>query len=311
MTSTSELRWRDHGVGRGRELKRSFSNILGRFVARHYLEGREKLLDLVPIDGDQFKLGRLIVRRKTGHTGDLPDWIGCTASELVIGEAKGSHDRSNWALKAAPHVNKPAVIEKATAQVERVEIVPAAGPSASFAFKGWSVGSRWATKENGLDPWLMAVDPTQGEEPLPPDDFESARRAILNYSNFLMLRTMGFVTPSDSFGTDVRIEQFYSRDALFPVRLGTGEAMPVSLHAIAGPFGFLPIRDRRDFRFVRIARRFTGQVALISLSEDRLTGAITRSETQRRGGISIERNGVTLTLISRETDLDIAEQESP
>ena len=117
---------------------------------------------------------------------------------------------------------------------------------------------------------------------------------------------MGFVTSSDSFGTDVRIEQFYSSDALFPVRLSTGETLSVSLHAIAGPFGFLPIRNRRDFRFVRIARRFAGQVALISLSEDRLTGAITGSETRRRGG-SVERNGVAFTLISRESDLDIAD----
>lgn len=307
LTSEPQLRWHDQGMGRGRELKRSFSNILGRFLARHYLECHEGVIELVPIEGNNYKFGEFVVRRKIGRPGDLPDWVGCTGNGLVIAEAKGSHDTTDWGKKARRVPKKPSVIQNAMAQVERVEIVAPDNSSRSIVFKGWSIGARWATVKNGLDPWLMAIDPKQGKDSLAPKEFEDVKRAILKHSNLLMLRSMGFMPPSYDEESESATEPYYSRSAFFAVR-GTGELeIPRSLHAVAGPFGFLPIKSQGNFRyFVGIARRYTGQFALISLSEDRLNGKIKSSEAIRRGGKRLERNGFTLTFIDRDTSLKIA-----
>lgn len=101
VPGTTELIWRDSGPGKGRELKRSFSNILGRFFARAYLETNEGVSELISIEGKKTSIcnARFRVQRIRGETGDMPDWIGWTGSGFVVAEAKGSHANGNWSHK--------------------------------------------------------------------------------------------------------------------------------------------------------------------------------------------------------------------
>ena len=85
----------------------------------------------------------------------------------------------------------PLRLKKAQEQVARVQI-DLYGHALDIEFKGWAAVSRWATEENGLDPWLAAIDPKQGSEPADPERFRSSaterQREILER----MLATFGF-----------------------------------------------------------------------------------------------------------------------
>jgi len=302
LSSSSKLIWRDDGLGQGRELKRSFSNILGRFIARHYLESNEGILELIPIEGNHMKLGKLTVKRKDGLEGDMPDWFGCSNTDLVVAEAKGSHDKADWGKKAKVNKAKPATLQKAQEQIDRVEILQSASRTASpIVFKGWTVGSRWGTETNNLEPWLMAIDPKQGEEPLGPQEFEEAQQAIVRHSNFLMLKSMGFSFADEMETDDFPLEQYLTADRTFPIDSGDGAPLPEGFHAIAGPFGLMPLNSRRDIWFLRLAQRLPAQTALLSISRKRLEGNANSTETERRGNLGVARNGFSLRIIDRET----------
>ena len=90
----NDLVWKGSGPSKGRELKRAFSNILGRYFARAYLETHEGVSELLSIEGKIMSIcnDRFRVRRVPAMKGNMPDWIGWTSNGFVIAEAKGSHD---------------------------------------------------------------------------------------------------------------------------------------------------------------------------------------------------------------------------
>jgi len=95
----------------------------------------------------------IVLQRRTGFPGDLPDWVGWDDhhDRLVVAEAKGSHDRGNW-----NGMTPPPPIRTALDQLERVEIVDATGP---IHFKTWAVACRWGTVANGVVPTIVTCDP--------------------------------------------------------------------------------------------------------------------------------------------------------
>lgn len=97
LTAKQDLTWKGSGPGIGRELRRSYSNIHGRIFARAYLEKSEGVVRLVPIEGNYFSFaGTIEVRLRDGQKGDMPDWLGCDSSGIVVAEAKGTHAKGNW-----------------------------------------------------------------------------------------------------------------------------------------------------------------------------------------------------------------------
>lgn len=149
---TTDLRWAATGPGTNAEIKRAYSALMGRFFGRATLRRDHGCRWLRQVsDGLELCPG-VHLRRRTGHSGDLPDWVGWDDFHgcWVVAEAKGSHDRGDWVD------GDPPPLQRALAQLDRVEIVDAAGP---IAFKTWAVACRWGTEANGLSPVIVTCDP--------------------------------------------------------------------------------------------------------------------------------------------------------
>lgn len=149
---TTELRWLATGPGANAEIKRAYSALMGRFFGRGTLRRDHGCRWLRQVSEGLELAPDVYLRRKAGHTGDLPDWVGWDdfQSCWVVAEAKGSNDKSNWI------VGNPSPIRTALRQLARVEIVDSSGP---IAFKTWAVAARWGTEENGLPPVIITCDP--------------------------------------------------------------------------------------------------------------------------------------------------------
>jgi hypothetical protein len=163
------LVWRDKGLGRGTEMRRSFSGLLGRFFARAYLELHHDFVWFPAIDGDKFHLSPnwRVSRKSRSHT-EMSDWICAHAGELAIGEAKGSHQKGN-----ATRGGTPGPINTADGQIRGVRVQKRVRHRfrttwQSKRVKGWAVMSRWGLANPQRDPFLYALDPeTEGEMPTP------------------------------------------------------------------------------------------------------------------------------------------------
>jgi len=148
----TELRWLASGPGTNAEIKRAYSALMGRFFGRGTLRRDHGCRWLRQVtEGLELAPG-VYLRRKAGHTGDLPDWVGWDDFQncWIVAEAKGSHDKSDWID------GHPSPIKTALRQLARVEIVDSSGP---IAFKTWAVAARWGTEENGLPPVIITCDP--------------------------------------------------------------------------------------------------------------------------------------------------------
>lgn len=166
--------WRGNGPGRGTEMRRSFSGLFGRFFARAYLHTHHDFVWFAAIDGDNFHLSpNWRVKRKSGSNTEMPDWICGRPGQLVIGEAKGSHQIGN-----ATRGGLPGPVKTADGQIRgvRVEKLIRVGSRTFWRprrMKGWAVMSRWGVAQPARDPYLYALDPeTEGMEPSPQETEE-------------------------------------------------------------------------------------------------------------------------------------------
>ena len=192
LTSNSLLTWQGRGPGMGRELRRSYSNIHGRIFARSYLEKFEKVQGLLPIEGNDFQFGHdAVVHLREDENGDMPDWIGWSATNYIVAEAKGTYDSRNWERAFWDGYAFPQCLQKAQEQVARVQI-DLYDYAIDVGFKGWAVASRWATEDNGLKPWLAAINPKLGSEPVDPERFRSTAAKMQREFLERMIATFGF-----------------------------------------------------------------------------------------------------------------------
>lgn len=303
VPSLPKLIWQERGLGVGRELRRSYSNILGRFLARCYLETVEGVSNLVPIDGDNFAIPHtnLAVRRRKGVRGDLPDWVGRLGVVPVIAEAKGSHDVRNWMTK-----KWPAVVEKARQQVQRVELVQITPSgkrvrgSSSQYFEGWSVASKWGTQFANPDPVLIAVQdlaktaPHKGGQPpvaSSPDGFDAGLDELF-FSP--LLKSMGFADDPRFFRMKV-------------------DGDPVSesgVIAVLGWMGVMPIRTRAQEALVRRVQRAGAYSIAVSVSEKSFATRRSVEPGAARYERTARRDGVTIALLSPETEFRLLPAET-
>lgn len=173
------LVWRESGPGRGTEMRRSFSGLFGRFFARAYLQTHHDFVWFAAIDGDNFHLSpSWRVSRKPGSKTEMPDWICARPGELAIGEAKGSHQKSN-----ATRGGMPGPIKTADGQIRGVlvEKLMRAGPRPIWRpkrVKGWAVMSRWGIATPPRDPFLYVLDPKTDGGQLTPEEVDALVEAV-------------------------------------------------------------------------------------------------------------------------------------
>lgn len=251
--------WREGGLGLGKEMRRNFSAVLGRFVARAYLTRRHGVTDFVAISSKKAQLGRFVV---TQHdNGDLPDWLALDASGgPVLAEAKGAH--TPW--DNAPRkwdVGDDGPIGTAERQLMNAYIKTVAG--VRVPAKRWAVASRWASVSGPKTPFLVAWDPVEPGDVDPETRQDLAvqvRRAALAE----LLAGMGLAEAARDVARG-EVTDLLDRDA---VVLGDSSDKGAPVFAAAmGPFGVVNLAAA-DLATVRgLAERAEGTVRVFALDQ--------------------------------------------
>ncbi|MDF0491590.1 hypothetical protein PX554_26095 [Sphingomonas sp. H39-1-10] len=236
LASGPDLVWRGTGPGLGKEMRRAFSGMFGRFFARAYLSLFHDFSWFHPIDGDHVFLSpRWMITRYPGAKRDMPDWICARPGALALGEAKGSHQASG-----AVAGGRPGPIKTAIEQIRGTLILRGTpNPSGPMTWtprsvKGWAVMSRWGIEHGPRSPYLYAYDPsTEGEE-LTPEETDDLVQAVAQSHIFLTARGLGLLK-SDQEGVITPASRRRVRLA------GDDDAKRGFLGAIITPFGLLDL----------------------------------------------------------------------
>ena len=307
LTGSQDLIWKDNGPGVGRELRRSYSNIHGRFFARAYLEKYEDVRYLIPIEGNDFSFAGLKIRLRDGQKGDMPDWIGWDSSGLVVAEAKGTYARGNW-WKALYGGILPQCLQKAQEQVKRVQI-DKDGIAFDFKFKGWSVASRWATEKNGLEPSLAAFCTNSGVQTLTDDARNNIGLALQHATFKHIVRGLGYSdeNPIGTIGSSAADSPtvFNSRRDAWR-RVYIEEAPPIDgLSSVLFNGTLIPVMSNDELIFFRDRGVQSGQVWLVTALRKALSAVESRQipeeqETRRVPG-HLSRNGLAITRVKSAT----------
>ena len=169
-------------LGEAREVKVALSGLLGRFVARAYLERYFRLSVFAHLGRSTIVLDRRrqieVVRRERG---DLPDWVACSSNltDLTVVEAKGSHAQSGRAQ----------ALGRAWNQVKRID-VEAGGRRASL--KRLAIVTRWGVHEGGPpDPWISVRDPIDEGEPIEHDEMDAVYVGLFRHHVANMITKIG------------------------------------------------------------------------------------------------------------------------
>lgn len=290
-----DLVWAGKGPGGEAEVKRAYSALFGRFFGRAVLENEHDCLYMRQVrDGLDIGMGKTIQRRSgVGADGDLPDWVGWSASSgcVTVCEAKGSHDRGNWRTR------RPQVLKNALDQIGRVEIVDAVGPVQS---KGWAVASRWATTQNGVEPTIITEDPPINGRKLPFD--EAVRMAEEMKALWLsdLLDGMGHSRLARAIRAQEDPDALSDRASL--TNLAGKPSFAAALIDGAGIFTLNGARRRRRLaNLINLAREDGRKLALVGIPHDVAQAALIRQpRPQDRELVRLDdhraviRNGVVL-----------------
>ncbi|WP_332815971.1 hypothetical protein [Ramlibacter sp.] len=176
-------------LGQAREVKVALSGLLGRFVARAYLERYFGLSAFAHLGKSNLVLDprrRISVVRMA--RGDLPDWVACSATWTtpMIAEAKGCHDRGGPGKALA----------RAWLQTQRVAITH---NGAQLTVKRIAVATRWASAKAGTGLPMMAVqDPIDSGKDLSPEDERAMVIGLLRRHLATLLAPLGHSQLSSS-----------------------------------------------------------------------------------------------------------------
>ena len=304
LTGSPDLIWKGNGPGVGRELRRSYSNIHGRFFARAYLEKYESVYNMIPIEGNHFSFADLVVRLRDGQSGDMPDWLGLDSFGMVVAEAKGTYARGNWS-KALYGGTLPRCLRKAQEQVKRIQ-VDKSRIAFDLEFNGWSVASRWATEKNGFEPLLAASLTRSGVQTLTDDALRNITLALqrvtfshivhgLGYSEENPIGTIGSSAADPPPIFDAR------RDAWRRVNIEEGPPID-GLSAVLFNGAFIPVQSDDELGFFRDRG---AQVWLVTALNNALNaaeaGRILEEQEPRRSPGHLSRNGPAITKVESAT----------
>lgn len=187
VARSRELRWRDGGFGKGREVRRGLSNLFGRFFARAFLERHMGYTWFAPVDGAASQITYNLTVERTTPLGDMPDWFCMKPGEAALAEAKGSYAHGIVAANPGP-------IVKAQEQLDRAAVYHVArARKEEKHVKRWAIMSRWASERHNVDDAVFYVaDPDRparefSEEEMDDALFETSRRHLARIASSLRL----------------------------------------------------------------------------------------------------------------------------
>ncbi|TCQ02690.1 hypothetical protein C8J34_11654 [Rhizobium sp. PP-F2F-G36] len=169
-TELHELRW-NGDLAESAELRRSYSGLYGRFMARALLTHHLGLSRFVSLKRNGISLpGSIAVTRNAA--GDIPDWLAWDSrnNRFALCEAKGSLTANDFLTR-----DPPRCVADGKKQFRRV----------SSAISGrvthpaeWVAASRWSTDQRGGPPITLLWDPPVSDTPFEPEEADRHREAI-------------------------------------------------------------------------------------------------------------------------------------
>lgn len=176
-------------LGQAREVKVALSGLLGRFVARAYLERYFNLSIFAHLGCETIDLdGRRQVKVKRLSRGDLPDWIACASdlSSLTVAEAKGCHDAAGPA----------AALARAWTQAGRINVT-ASGRKVTV--KRIAIATRWGMAFSGpAEAHLSVKDPVDEGEQIEPQEKDALFVGMLRLHIANLIRPLGHAELADA-----------------------------------------------------------------------------------------------------------------
>ena len=261
LCAGTELRWVDDGPGQGRDARIAYSSLLGRYVARAYLTANEGVRVLVPLDVAKRRLQQTpysIDKVRSGNRGLQADWIGLDSwGRLIIAEAKGSFDggKGTWHGPSCPQLLK-------TAQRQAKRTVVRCG-GRQLRARRWAVVCRWGTDDNKREPTVLAA--CDGGDPLDYRDYVALAQHLFDLDRHAVLEGLGHGDAAARLGSDDRPRERLPGDLRLSIR---GYDFPWGFPAVAGPFGFRPLRGTDDLVSARtlLVDSPSPQIAAVSFS---------------------------------------------
>lgn len=176
-------------LGQAREVKVALSGLLGRFVARAYLERYFGLSVFAHLTQRSLTLdGRRRIEIVRLARGDLPDWVACAADlrSLTVAEAKGCHDPGGPARALA----------RAWAQAQRIDVT---SRGRRVTTKRIAIATRWGSATSSPTvPRLSVHDPLDEGEPLEPDDKDALFIGLLRQHISNLIEPLGHPELADA-----------------------------------------------------------------------------------------------------------------
>lgn len=303
VSGGNELIWKGKGPGRGKEMRRAFSGLFGRFFARAYLTRYHDFTWFTPIDGDPTIVSkRLRVTRVAGKGTELPDWIcGSGSGRVAVAEAKGTSQTSNGTGTGLPGPIRTADGQLKGVAVERLRKVAGKELWTAVRTKGWAVMSRWGVEIPPRDAFLYVLDPDTHGEPPSAHERDDMVQDIARAHVAHLLAGMGFSEMASQLSAEHVSGGNRPLEGAF---LGSdGEDSATYLGVPVGPLGVLPFpigQARTLDQTIPISIRFVGVDADVirrALAGQRLDARARRSD----GPVQIGGDGLLYAPIDRVT----------
>ena len=176
-------------LGEAREVKVALSGLLGRFVARAYLQTYFGLTIFAHVRLPRMMLdGRRKIEVFRRQRGDLPDWIACNSelTDLTIAEAKGSHDPFRTSQ----------VLSRAWKQAQRIDIQVG---GQAVPVKRIAIATRWGMSSGGpREARISARDPFDERRPVSHDKKDALFTGVVRHHIANMIDRLGHSEIADA-----------------------------------------------------------------------------------------------------------------
>ena len=188
------LRWRGD-LAESAELRRAYSGLYGRFVARALLTRHLGFTRFLSLKRNGLKVqGSVEVKRTNG--GDIPDWLAWDDrhSRFVLGEAKGSLTARDFLSPGTPKCvgNGKDQFDRVTTYARGRIIHPAR----------WVAATRWATEVRNGDPVTILWDPPVEDTPFNEEEATRHRAAMMRAWLRSIAPGMGWTGANDLLSRD-------------------------------------------------------------------------------------------------------------
>lgn len=157
------LRWRGD-LAASAELRRAYSALYGRYMARALLASRLGFVDFTSLHTKTTTLADGITVNRTAK-GDIPDWIAWDprTGSYVLGEAKGSLSGSERDFRSGT----PACVGSGKSQFGRVSVT---GPAGLIRTRNWVAANLWSTDQRRQRSVSLLWDPETIGAEIPEDE---------------------------------------------------------------------------------------------------------------------------------------------